>query len=445
MRILILTLGSQGDVQPYVALAKGLKSKKHNVAICTSLHFKAFIKTHDIEYQFMNNGFVELINHQSSKTILDGASNFFQKVYSLFTVLSLSKKLMKEIFVDTWQAAKNTKPDVIIAHPKVLSANHIAEKLDIPIIIVSPIPTFEPTLEFPLVGLPAFSFLTPSQAKWYNKVSYKLTKKAHHAFDKSINVFRKEQLDLPPCNPASSPLTDHHNQPIVHLHVFSPEVLPKPKDWREQAHVTGYLFLNNTTSWQPPQHLNDFLLAGDAPIYIGFGSMVGGNAKQLGHLILQAVTKANCRVIIAKGWGGVEFDDQEVNDGELNHSKTSSGEIKNICIIDSAPHDWLFPQVSAVVHHGGAGSTAAGLKAGKPTLICPFSMDQPFWGKRVENLMVGLPAIHQRKLTVNNLAEALIELTSNQLIKSNAKAMGIKISAENGVQQAVDIIEKALS
>lgn len=156
--------------------------------------------------------------------------------------------------------------------------------------------------------------------------------------------------------------------------------------------------------------------------------MAGGNAKHVGHLVVQAINQSNSRAIVTTGWGGVEIDDQQVND--------------NICVIDAAPHDWLFPQVSAVVHHGGAGSTAAGLKAGKPTLICPFSMDQPFWGARVEALHVGLKAIYQSQLTVKNLAAALVELKNDQVIINNAKAIGEKISSEDGIQTAIDIIEQ---
>lgn len=430
MQVLILTLGTQGDVQPYVALAKGLKTKNHQVTLCTSSYFEPFITNNNIDYQFMNNRFIELINHPCSKTLLSGNSSIWKKLRSLFKLASLSKKIMPEMFIDTWQAAKNTTPDVIIAHPKVLFASHICEKMAIPLIIGSPIPSFEATQEFPLVGLPQLSLFSPVQAQWYNKLTYKLTQKAHHAFDKKINEFRKKHLNLAPCDPHSSPMKNHLNQAIIHMHAFSPEVVAKPHDWREQAYITGYWFLNKSEEWQAPKALNQFIAAGEPPIYIGFGSMAGNNAKQLGELITKAVQLANCRAIIATGWGGIE----------INNSNLSS----NICVIDAAPHDWLFPQMAAVVHHGGAGSTAAALKAGKPSLICPFSMDQPFWGKRVAMIGAGLPPIPQKKLTVTNLAAALIALSSDQLIHEKAQAIGANINKENGIQQAIEIIEQAV-
>lgn len=252
MKVLILTLGTQGDVQPYVALAKGLQNRQHEVSICTSAYFEKFIKAHHIDYQFMNNSFIELIHHSCSKTLLDGQSSLFQKIRSGFTVLLLSKKIMMGILIDTWQATINTKPDLIIAHPKVLSAQHICEKIHVPLIIASPLPTFEATKEFALIGLPQLSFLTQSQLHWYNKASYKLTQKAHHIFDKTINLFRQEQLALPPCNATSSPTRNHDDQPITHLHAFSPAVLAKPNDWRQQAYVSGYWFLDEHVNWQPP-------------------------------------------------------------------------------------------------------------------------------------------------------------------------------------------------
>ncbi|WP_111979354.1 glycosyltransferase [Algibacillus agarilyticus] len=431
MKVLILTLGTQGDVQPYVALAQGLINAQHQVDICTSVYFEDFIKHHNIDYQYMNNDFVELINHKCSKTLLNSHSSIFKKIRSLFTLAALSKKLMPRIFEDTWQAAQNTQPDLIIAHPKVLSASHIGEALNVPLIIASPIPTFEPTAAFPLVGLPLLSFLTPAQSKWYNKLSYKLTRKAHHVFDQKINAFRKHKLGLAPCDPKSSPTTNHLNQPITHLHAFSPAVLKKPDDWRKHAHVTGYWYLKNNPSWQAPQALSNFITANKPPIYIGFGSMAGSHAKALGHLIVQALNKTKSRAIIATGWGGVEIDHKDIND--------------RIYVIKSAPHNWLFPQMAAVIHHGGAGSTAAVLKAGKPSLICPFSMDQPFWGKQIEKLEVGLTPIHQKDLTVDNLAAAILTLQTNQLIIKNAEKIGITINTEDGVKNAIEIIEQTVS
>ena len=143
------------------------------------------------------------------------------------------------------------------------------------------------------------------------------------------------------------------------------------------------------------------------------------------RIVIEALLEVGVRGIIATGWGGLEADD-------LPHT---------ILKIDRAPHDWLFPRVAAVVHHGGAGTTAAGLRAGRPTSVCPFFGDQPFWGARVHALGVGSRPIPQKKLTVSKLAEAIQEATRNPTLRNNAEALGEKIRQETGIANAISILE----
>jgi sterol 3beta-glucosyltransferase len=150
------------------------------------------------------------------------------------------------------------------------------------------------------------------------------------------------------------------------LYSFSRHVLPPPKDWSENVHVTGYWILDETNCWQPPPELLDFLDAGPPPIFVGFGSMGGRNPARTTRLVLEALAKTGQRGLLVTGWGGLETEEEP----------------DNVFKVENAPYDWLFPRMAAVVHHGGAGTTAAGLQAGKPSVICPFVADQPFWGQR---------------------------------------------------------------
>jgi sterol 3beta-glucosyltransferase len=165
---------------------------------------------------------------------------------------------------------------------------------------------------------------------------------------------------------------------------------------------------------------------GEAPIYFGFGSMAGRNPERLTRIVIEALKYTNMRGIIASGWGGLKPDDLP----------------KTIFTIEKAPHDWLFPRMAAVVHHGGAGTTAAGLRAGCPTIICPFFGDQPFWGQRVHALGVGSQPIPQKKLTVEKLSITIREVMTNPGIRQNAKELCEKIRKEDGIANTISIIER---
>jgi sterol 3beta-glucosyltransferase len=193
--------------------------------------------------------------------------------------------------------------------------------------------------------------------------------------------------------------------------------------------VTGYWFLNQTDGWQPTPELEAFLKAGPPPVYVGFGSMAGRNPRRLANIVINALRVSGMRGIIATGWGGLQTERLP----------------PTLQQIDQAPHAWLFPRMAAVVHHGGAGTTAAALQAGRPSVIVPFFGDQPFWGQRVHMLGGGSRPIAQKKLTVEKLAAAIKNMVSDPLVQKKAENLGEKIRHENGIRNAVEIIEKIMN
>jgi UDP:flavonoid glycosyltransferase YjiC (YdhE family) len=210
------------------------------------------------------------------------------------------------------------------------------------------------------------------------------------------------------------------------LYGFSPSVIPAPSDWNGNTHITGYWFVDETDAWQPPTALLDFLQSGSPPVYVGFGSMSNRNPEQTADLVIQALTLTGQRAILLSGWGGLQ--------------KTKIPD--SIFMIDSVPHSWLFPRMSAVIHHGGASTTAAGLKAGIPSVIIPFFGDQPFWGQRVAELGVGAKPIPRKGLTAERLANAIHEVITNENIRQRAAKLGEQIQAENGIESAVEIFNE---
>jgi len=321
--------------------------------------------------------------------------------------------MLRNMLDDAWEAARDS--DAIIYHPKAMAGQHIAETLGVPCFLAMVLPALSPTRVFanPVLG-------DRNYGGWLNKMSYTLMIKAMFLpYSKMLNQWRAEKLGLPP---SKLDLT-LRGRPIPKLYGYSQFVLPNPPDWDDSTHVTGYWWLP-PTDWQPPLELQTFLDSGPPPIYVGFGSMTSQNPEQLTRIVLQAAEKSGQRILLATGWGG------------LAPTKLPS----YAYALQSAPHDWLFPRCAAVVHHGGAGTTAAGLRAGRPTLVCPFFGDQPFWGRRVYELGVGPRPIPQKKLNVENLSRAMRQMISDETMRQKAQDLGEKLRTEDGVTKAVEII-----
>lgn len=420
MHIFIVTFGTRGDVQPFVALGKGLQAAGHRVTICTSSSFEPFITAHGLTYGYAANDLVDFVDSTAGRDAMENTVGLFGTFNSMRKLLQQGKAINRRLLQDSWRAAQMADPDVVIFHPKALAGVHIAEKLGVPVLLAQPLPAMMPTAAFPAVGMPMVNL-----GGWYNRLTYKLVELGYRTYADIVDEFRQQTLGLTRFPRSLNMLQTASGQPIPVLHAYSPHVVPRPQDWPAQAYVTGYWFLDRTADWQPPAALQAFLDKGEAPVYVGFGSIAGRDPQRMASIVVAALQQARVRGIIATGWGGLDV-------GTLPDT---------IFKIDQAPHDWLFPRISAVVHHGGAGSTAAGLRAGRPTIICSFFGDQPFWGQRVHTLGVGSQPIPQKKLTAEKLARALHEVTTDPAIRQRAAALGEQIRQEDGIVNAIDVIE----
>lgn len=416
MKIFMSTMGTRGDIQPFIALGQGLQAAGHQVALCTAEGYRSFVEEHGVPYAYMNNEFLTIINSQEGQAATEGDR----------PALGLYKKMgpiIRRALDDEWQAVQAFQPDLMIFQPKMLGSYHIAEKLQLPLWLALPLPFYAPTSAFPN---PVFSGVR--LGGWFNRLSYRLMELASAMYAGVTNDFRVKTLGLAPRRRFASTLARADGTPLPSLYAYSPYLVPTPADFPAHVHVTGYWFLQQRPTWQPPEKLVRFLQAGPPPIYVGFGSMSGTTGAKRAQIVIEALQRTGQRGLLASGWGGLQTGDLP----------------ETICQIEAAPHDWLFPQVAAVVHHGGSGTTAAGLRAGKPTIICPFIADQPFWGKVVYEHGVGPQPIPQRKLTVEGLAAAITTAVSNTALQERAAALGSHIRAENGVAHAVALIEAAV-
>lgn len=420
MRVLILTLGSRGDIEPFMALAEGLAADGHAPSLCAPASFEPSIVGRGIDYRRMDDGFVELARSLEGQAAFEDMGQLYGALKTVVRLLPKADALQDLLLEDAWRAAQAVRPDVIVFHPKLPGALDIAEVLDVPAVMASLFPQFVPTAAFPTLEFPDLP-LGPV----YRRMTYRLM----HAIAARIGMGPvrrlRSRLGWGKRPAVMGPLTDHRGHAVPVLHGFSPLLCPRPADWPDSAVVTGHWPLAASGAALPPRVL-DFLDAGSPPVYVGFGSMAGRNPKRTARHVVAALRRVRCRGVLAGGWGGlvpVEPAD-------------------DLLFIESAPHDVLFPRVAAVVHHGGAGTTHAGLRAGRPSVLCPFFGDQPFWARRVDALGVGPPPLPQRHLDAEGLASALVSVTTDPGMRARAAVIGRALAAEDGVGTAVSMLER---
>ncbi|MGH7900415.1 MAG: glycosyltransferase [Thermodesulfobacteriota bacterium] len=419
MKITILSIGSRGDVQPMVALGLGLRSSGHEITIATHQIFESFVRKFGLGFSLISSDPKETLESSAGKAALENGHNPLRSWKNF-------SQMVRPSFIqtgkDTLYACKSS--DAVIYSPfSTFFGPHVAEKLKIPSIAAYLQPN-HPTRDMP-------SFLSPTQrnlGSLFNLLTWKfLDFMISLQYRSLINKWRTEYLDLPPIGFYEFGKRRERQRLVVYG--ISPSVLPKPSDWSENVKVTGYWFLDEDKDWSPPEELSRFLSDGGPPIYIGFGSMVTRDPTRLTSMVLKALEITKQRGILLTGWGCLGETDLPDYAFEIN----------------SAPHSWLFPKMAAVVHHGGAGTTAAGLRAGRPTIVVPFFVDQPFWGRTVADLGVGPEPIPFKELSAERLASSINESINNNKIKNRAVDLSKRISSENGVRKAVEEIDKFLS
>jgi UDP:flavonoid glycosyltransferase YjiC (YdhE family) len=419
MRIAILATGSRGDVQPYLALGDGLQRAGHEVRLATHQNFAELVASVGLEFWPVAGNVQEIAESPAMRELLE-KGNF----------LAIMGQMAKEaqrtgVALAEGGLAACRGVDLILGGMGGLYVGlAVAETLNLPFLQAYVVP-FTPTAAFPSVLLPQ------SLAKLggtFNRLSHQLTRQmVWQSFRTADKLARQQVLGLPAA-PFGGPYGAVRLQQLPILYGFSPAVIPPPTDWDARVQVTGYWFLDTATDWTPPPALLDFLHAGPPPVYIGFGSMSSRNPAETAAIVLQALARAGQRGIILAGWGGLSKDQLP----------------ETVFAIDAIPHTWLFPRVAAVVHHGGAGTTAAGLRAGVPGIVIPFFGDQPFWGQRVADLGVGPAPIPRKHLTVDRLAQALQAAVTDRAMRQRATELGARISAEDGVACAVAVVESVL-
>lgn len=435
LNIVIMVIGSRGDAQPFLKIGKVLKEQYgHRVRIATHPAFRDFVeKDSGLEFFSVGGDPSELMAFMVKNPGM---------IPKLETVkagdIGRRRAAMAEMFEGFWRACisatdneKDTRnlkmmgekapfvADAIIANPPSFAHVHCAEALGIPLHLMFTFP-YTPTQAFPH---PLASIKKSNVDPGYtNFISYPLVEMmVWQGLGDLVNDFRVKTLGLDPVSTLWAPGSTYRlHVPFTYL--WSPAIVPKPEDWGEEIDISGYVFLELASSFQPPQDLVDFLDQGDAPIYIGFGSIVVDDPEKFTEMIFKAVELAGVRALVSKGWGGLGGGDDAPD---------------NIYMLDNTPHDWLFPKVRACAIHGGAGTTAISLKCGKPTMIVPFFGDQNFWGSMVSNSGAGPEPVPYKKLSAEKLAEGIKYCLTDEALEAAQKiAKDIELEGD-GAKNAI--------
>lgn len=406
MRIHLMASGTRGDVQPMIALGKALRDSGHEVVVVAGSNFMGWIESHglkalptvDMEALMQSELGVKWVEEPNAMKQLGHMKALMNSIADEVIAITISATEGAELIISGFVTEAFTQA--------------ICEKRGVPQISLGLQP-YRATRSGPASLLAPF----PRANNVLNRFAGRFAERIAWSMSAPTAQKLRQKLGLPPHTTRSYVRAAHR---IPALYAFSPAVVPPVDD--ANAHTTGFWFLDE--AYTPPDDLTRFIEAGEPPLYIGFGSMSSSDPTRTVQMVAEALKRIGRRGILARGWSGAQVSD-----------------VPNyLQVLDHTSHTWLFPRMAAVVHHGGAGTTAAGLRAGVPSLIIPHMADQPFWGRRVHHLGVGVKPIERHKLTLESLTASLDALVNDRQIASRAADLGARIRDERGVDNAVDWI-----
>lgn len=411
-----LTLGSRGDIVPYMALGRHLRARGHAVRFISSQDFSSLAADHGLDFHPLHVDLQALVGGESGQQLLGSGQNLFRQAAAIRAAFG---RLSDTIAHDLLAPALRATDAILCQTPGALYGADLAEAARAPLIQLAVMP-LERTRRWPHLAVASSLGRLPG----VTRLSYPLAEQlVWQIFRPAINRFRR-RLGLQPRGPGGY-FRQLRARGVPVINGFSPLVVPPPSDWPVHVHQTGYWHPHDP-AWQPPPALLRFLEDGPPPVFVGFGSMPLRDPARTTAALLEALRLSGQRGLLHGGWGGL----------------AAAQLPPNVFPVPYADFGWLFARAAAVVHHGGSGTTATGLRAGVPGLLVPFAFDQFFWGDRVHALGVGPRPIPFARLTAQRLAAALTETLNDTALRSRARALGQALSAEDGPGHAASLIER---
>ncbi|HSK90715.1 MAG TPA: glycosyltransferase [Euzebyales bacterium] len=435
MRIVMVTVGSRGDVQPCVAFARGLGAAGFTVRLAAPAPFADLVTAHGVPFAPLPIDPSGMLAGDVGRAWVESGRNPVAFVRGIGDLGDTLGERLADAVLDVCADA-----DAVVYTTLAFPAWHVARAAGVPAIQVGLAP-LSPTVEFPPMLLPApFAGRDPwrptpaaALARGYHRAGHQVfAQMLWLAVRRRVNAWRRQRLRAPAIGWRSPALqVDRAREPL--LHAYSPTVLPPPQDWGAHIVTTGYWFLDSSAGARLPVDVEAFLAAGPPPVSIGMGSMTGRDPAQVTRVAVEALRRTGQRGLLLAGWGGIGDAVREAAPGDVD-----------LLVVDEIPHDLLMPRVRAAVHHGGAGTTGATLRAGVPTVVVPHFGDQSLWGDRVHALGAGPAPVPRRALTPRRLAHAVSAAVHDTRIRDQAARLGGVIRAEQGVARAVAAVTRML-
>ncbi len=415
MRITLVGIGSRGDVEPYIALGLGLRAAGHEIRIAAQTGFRHQVERSGLAFAPIDYDPATLLGSEEGVSWMESGRN---PVAFLWRMVAALRPIVLRVAEDVLAATADT--DVVVGSTLAVSAYHVAEARQITYVgaFLQPL---HMTRAFPAVVFPRDDL-----GPWGNRMSGRVGALALELpFRAQMNQWRRERLGLPPVRDVDFVARLAREQVPV-LYGFSQLLVPKPRDWPASVQPCGYWTLPAERSWEPDPRLAAFLEDGSPPVFVGFGSMRPRDPRRTSAMVVDALRRAGRRGVLAAGWAGLEATGDDV------------------LVVEEVPHDWLFPRCAAVVHHGGAGTTGAAVRAGVPSFAVPFFADQFFWGVRTARLGVGPEPIPARRLEPARLAAAIRMAVEDPRMRAAAAAAAARLAREDGIRTAVDALTSAV-
>jgi UDP:flavonoid glycosyltransferase YjiC (YdhE family) len=419
VRITIIGIGTRGDVQPLVALAKELVSRGHSVNLASLAAFAALSEGHGFEFVALNGDIEAEMNAVAGADLTAAGRNPFSATLAF-------REIIDRNIVDwtrTIRTAAANSDVIVAAGTAVFFGLGLARTLRVPLVQVY----LQPVLPSSEVGsplLPQFPLRLPG---FLNHAQYAVAAQLLWQVLRPAIARSEHVLSGVSSVPLLAPLKELRRADRTILLAYSRHLVPQ-SGRQSNIVTTGFWALETAPGWKPATELSRFLEAGPPPIYVGFGSMPLREPKQVARAVLAAVRSLGARVILDAGWS--TMDPSDLRDDAI--------------VVKNIPHDWLFERVAAVVHHGGAGTTAAALRAGRPSVVAPFILDQFFWAERLHALQVAPRALPSERIGERRLAAALAQVTGDSGLRENARRLGQLMRSEGGVALAAERIECAV-
>lgn len=414
MTITLLTSGTRGDVTPYLALGLGLQAAGRSVRLVAPQGFAELARAAGLPFAPIQGNPSDLLIAAEQKNALTLGRNPLASLQASLHHLREARPLYRRMLASAFEACAGSQK-ILYGLPS-LWGWHLAEALGAQPVraLLQPL---SPTRAFPSALLP-FRFSLGKGWNWSS--AWLVAQITWLAWRGEVNRWRAT-VGLPPAPLADSALLGDSSATLA-LHGFSQSVVPRPPDWPASHTITGY-WQHHSQGWRPPAELLAFIEKAPRPLAaIGFGSPGSQFARTL-SVITSALAQAGFSAVLT-----------------LPQAWQASVRAEHIFVLEYAPHDWLYPQMDVVVHHGGAGTTASALHAGKPQVLLPLAIDQFFWAERIEGLGAGPKAIPQHSLQTDSFARALQVAYAESGFALTAQRLAAQLAREDGVAAAVSLL-----